>query len=205
MDAAAEDADLRSFQSTHLRDLFCRVSGSFTLRAVICPAHTLVNAGLRGLERGIVTMFPLCPRAMLLISFAAVLAFSVAACNATPSQEESAKNTQMSEDHAPLQEPTDTTLPATEPLTSVSSGSVAPVDPEHSPLGTSAIRCDAARAQPTIGNAATQDVIDRAAADSTSDTVRVIKPGDAVTDDFSEGRLNLEVDASNTIIRANCG
>src|SRR5688500_13081664 len=33
MDAAAEDADLRSFQSTHLRGLFCRVSGSFTLRA----------------------------------------------------------------------------------------------------------------------------------------------------------------------------
>lgn len=148
-------------------------------------------------------MFRWFPRAMLLIAFAAAFAFSVTACNATPSQQESAKNTRMSEAPAPLPEPADTTQSATEPSTSVFSGPVAHVDPAHSLPGD--MRCDAVRVRPAIGKTATQDVVDQAVTDSTSDAVRVIQPGDAVTDDFNAGRLNLEVDAGNTIIRANCG
>lgn len=150
-------------------------------------------------------MFPSSPHVMLLIALAAALTCSLAACNATSSQEEGAENTQMSEDLAPLPEPISITPPATELSPSVSSGPAASADPVHSPFDTSAMRCDAARAQLAIGKAATQEVIDRAIADSTSSAVRVIKPGDAVTDDFNEGRLNLEVDARNTIIRATCG
>jgi Peptidase inhibitor I78 family len=94
---------------------------------------------------------------------------------------------------------------AVEAATPVSSGPVAPVDPANLPPGTSAMRCNAGKIQSTIGQAATQDVIDRAVADSTSGAVRVIKPGDAVTADYSEGRLNLEVDANNVITKASCG
>jgi hypothetical protein len=94
---------------------------------------------------------------------------------------------------------------AAEPAAPVSSGPVAPVDPAQPPPGTSAMHCDAARAQSAIGKAATQDVVDRAVADSASGAVRVIKPGMAVTADYSDARLNLEVDASNVIIKASCG
>ena len=35
--------------------------------------------------------------------------------------------------------------------------------------------------------------------------LRIIHPGDAVTADFSETRLNVEVDAQNRILRLSCG
>jgi hypothetical protein len=34
--------------------------------------------------------------------------------------------------------------------------------------------------------------------------VRVIAPGQAVTQDYRENRLNLETDASGNLVRANC-
>lgn len=36
-------------------------------------------------------------------------------------------------------------------------------------------------------------------------TVRVIHPGDAVTEDFSPTRLNVEVDGQDLILRLSCG
>jgi hypothetical protein len=36
-------------------------------------------------------------------------------------------------------------------------------------------------------------------------TVRIINPGDAVTQDFSETRLNVEVDGEERIVRLSCG
>lgn len=38
-----------------------------------------------------------------------------------------------------------------------------------------------------------------------STTVRIIKPGDQVTMDFSEARLNIEVDAAGNIASLRCG
>jgi hypothetical protein len=35
--------------------------------------------------------------------------------------------------------------------------------------------------------------------------LRIIHPGDAVTEDFSETRLNVEVDGQETILRLSCG
>lgn len=35
--------------------------------------------------------------------------------------------------------------------------------------------------------------------------VRVIAPGQSVTQDYSDGRLNLETDAQGNLIRATCG
>ena len=36
-------------------------------------------------------------------------------------------------------------------------------------------------------------------------TLRIIHPGDAVTEDFSTARLNVEVDAQDRILRLSCG
>ena len=35
--------------------------------------------------------------------------------------------------------------------------------------------------------------------------LRIIRPGDAVTEDFSETRLNVELDAQDRIARLSCG
>ncbi len=36
-------------------------------------------------------------------------------------------------------------------------------------------------------------------------TVRLIRPGDAVTDDFQPGRLNVVLDASDRVMTFHCG
>jgi hypothetical protein len=67
------------------------------------------------------------------------------------------------------------------------------------------VQCNADRVQPLIGREATPDLVSRARERSGARTVRVIKPGDAVTMDFRSDRLNLELDNVNTIKAARCG
>jgi hypothetical protein len=43
----------------------------------------------------------------------------------------------------------------------------------------------------------------RKAADA--DTVRIIRPGDMVTMDFRDGRLNLKIDGKGLIVAVSCG
>lgn len=66
-------------------------------------------------------------------------------------------------------------------------------------------QCDAAAAQWAVGKAADQALVDKAVADSHSSNARVIKPGQAVTMDFREDRLNIEVDAANNVTAVRCG
>lgn len=117
------------------------------------------------------------------------LSLLLVACNATPSQAQDAGSAQGRRHPVPLPEPSDVRPPET--------STSAPTVP--------AMRCNAAWAQQAVGKAAVQSVIDRVGSDSTSSIVRVITPGDAVTDDYNESRLNLEVDADNSIFRATCG
>lgn len=67
------------------------------------------------------------------------------------------------------------------------------------------VQCNADRVQPLVGREATPDVLDRAKTRSGARSVRVIKPGQAVTMDFRSDRLNLELDDVNTIKAARCG
>ena len=67
------------------------------------------------------------------------------------------------------------------------------------------VQCNADRVQPLVGREATPDLIERARARSGARTVRVIKPGMAVTMDFRSDRLNLDLDKVNTITAARCG
>ena len=67
------------------------------------------------------------------------------------------------------------------------------------------VQCNADRVQPLVGREATPDVVERAKARSGARTVRMIKPGMAVTMDFRSDRLNLELDDRNVVRAARCG
>lgn len=69
----------------------------------------------------------------------------------------------------------------------------------------SASQCDPEKLTGLTGQTATEAVIQKAVKDSGARHARVLKPGMAMTMDFREDRLSIEVDAQNRIVRANCG
>lgn len=66
-------------------------------------------------------------------------------------------------------------------------------------------RCDAEKAQRFIGKPYTDVLGDEARQSSGAAILRPIRPGQAVTMDYREDRLNLELDENGTIVRARCG
>jgi hypothetical protein len=156
----------------------------------------------------------------LSIPLAAALLCSLAACNATPSQGENARNTQMSEDPAPPSPESSSTTPSPQgeqqenpnmvedsagapPSKGVSARSDQMVDGAAPAAG--AKICDASKAQSAIGQVATQAVVEKVVADSGARNARVVKPGMAVTMDFREDRVGINVDADNRITSIACG
>lgn len=69
----------------------------------------------------------------------------------------------------------------------------------------SAGQCDPEKLTGLVGQAATEATVQKAVKDSGARHARVVKPGMAVTMDFREDRLSIEVDEQNRIVRANCG
>src|SRR3546814_16337764 len=68
-----------------------------------------------------------------------------------------------------------------------------------------ATQCDADAAQSYIGQDASEATVAEAkAAAGATGALRVIKPGQPVTMDFSADRLNVEVDDDNAIVRITC-
>lgn len=68
-----------------------------------------------------------------------------------------------------------------------------------------ATNCNAEATQVYVGKAATPAVIEAARKAAGAELVRTLKPGQMVTMEFLEGRLNVHVDAGNVILRAVCG
>ena len=83
----------------------------------------------------------------------------------------------------------------------------APVPPPtgHVSLPMTAMQCDASKGQTAVGQRATPSVVDKVIADTGSRTARVIKPGQVVTMEYSDERVNLHVDTDNVITAVNCG
>jgi hypothetical protein len=79
----------------------------------------------------------------------------------------------------------------------------APMPPQPSPPYTG--QCDASKASWAIGREATADVVERIRVDTASTAVRVIKPGQAVTMDYSGTRVNIKVNERNAIVGVTCG
>ena len=68
-----------------------------------------------------------------------------------------------------------------------------------------AMACNADKVQWTLGQVADEALVAKARAQAGAERMRVIKPGMAVTMDYREDRLNLDVDADNKVTRAHCG
>lgn len=66
-------------------------------------------------------------------------------------------------------------------------------------------RCTADAANAYLGKAADAATVEAARKTAGAERVRTIKPGQAVTMDYLEGRLNLYLDASGKIERIGCG
>jgi hypothetical protein len=65
--------------------------------------------------------------------------------------------------------------------------------------------CKADRVQTLVGRDAAPATIKQAQERATARTVRVIKPGMAVTMDYRTDRLNVELDGANKITALRCG
>jgi hypothetical protein len=76
-----------------------------------------------------------------------------------------------------------------------------PAEPSPPYIG----QCDAEQARWAIGQAATADVVERIRIDTRSQTVRTIRPGQAVTMDYSAARVNVHVNERNAITGVTCG
>ena len=66
-------------------------------------------------------------------------------------------------------------------------------------------RCNAEAANAYIGKAADAGTVDAARKAAGAERVRTLKPGQMVTMEYLEGRLNLYLDASGKIERIGCG
>ena len=67
------------------------------------------------------------------------------------------------------------------------------------------LACDAAPARTAIGQPATAELLERIRADSHAQVVRVLRPGEMVTMEFSAGRVDVRVDGGNVVLGVSCG
>jgi hypothetical protein len=65
--------------------------------------------------------------------------------------------------------------------------------------------CNAAAAADAVGKPASAALQSELITKTLAKTLRVVRPGDSVTQDFSSQRLNLEVDGGGRIVGARCG
>ena len=73
------------------------------------------------------------------------------------------------------------------------------------PYPPQAMQCDAERANWALGRAATESVVEEIRAATQSRNVRVIRPGQMVTMDYSPVRVNIHVNERNAITSVTCG
>lgn len=65
--------------------------------------------------------------------------------------------------------------------------------------------CDAGAAQGFVGKQGDAQTVEQARIAAGAEVARVLKPGQVVTMEYRDGRLNVDVDASNTITGVRCG
>jgi hypothetical protein len=65
--------------------------------------------------------------------------------------------------------------------------------------------CDAEAARTVVGQVATTAVVEQARSAAGAAIARTLKPGQMVTMEFHPSRLNIGVDAGNTITNVRCG
>jgi len=100
-----------------------------------------------------------------------------------------------------------TPTPAVDNNAAAPAGETATPAPETPAEGTmdDMMVCDAAAVQNLVGQPYTEAVGKDAQARSKSRSMRLIRPGMAVTMDFRNDRLNIEVDGKSEITAVRCG
>jgi hypothetical protein len=83
----------------------------------------------------------------------------------------------------------------------------AAVPPAHTggPLPPMAMQCDASGASWAIGQSPTAEILERIRVDAHARVTRVIRPGQAVTMEFSGERVNINVNEREAIVGVTCG
>ncbi len=122
------------------------------------------------------------PRLVPVLALAA--AFSLAACSPAPDEQ------QLARDQAD-QRAEEATLAA-----------------EPAPLEAPAVNasaCDPVQAQWLVGTTPTDAQVEQARTEAGAETVRTLKPNEAVTLEFNDTRLNLEVDEAGVVQSVRCG
>jgi hypothetical protein len=66
-------------------------------------------------------------------------------------------------------------------------------------------QCNSAGAAFAVGHAAGEALVSQAGVRAGAARVRILRPGQMVTQEFDASRLNLEVDAGGRVIRVRCG
>ncbi|WP_049456007.1 I78 family peptidase inhibitor [Stenotrophomonas maltophilia] len=77
--------------------------------------------------------------------------------------------------------------------------------PAPAPVADAAHECRPEALEAFTGKTADEATIKKLVADSGARNARVVKPGMAVTMDFRQDRVTVQVDAQNRIERASCG
>jgi hypothetical protein len=65
--------------------------------------------------------------------------------------------------------------------------------------------CNAEAARSVVGQIATAATVEQARSAAGAESARTLKPGQMVTMEFNASRLNIDVDAGNTISNVRCG
>lgn len=65
--------------------------------------------------------------------------------------------------------------------------------------------CSTERTSPIQGNAYTDELRQRAQDLSGATLVRVMRPGQVITKEYRDDRLNIQLDASDVVVRVYCG
>lgn len=81
----------------------------------------------------------------------------------------------------------------------------ATVPPEEGSGSGNGRRCNAEALASLVSRAGTAELGAEAQRRSNARALRWIRPGDAVTMDYREDRLNIELDAEGKVTRLNCG
>ncbi len=88
---------------------------------------------------------------------------------------------------------------------SLSACMTAPVPATGGRLPSSAATCDAGPVAWAVGKPASADIVERVRIDSHSRTVRMLRPGQMITMEFSAERVDIRVDGANVILAVSCG
>lgn len=122
--------------------------------------------------------------------------FATALCACAPNDDVTVHDGAFSERVPQERQPV---MPAPQPQPADPSGQ--PPTIEEDPMDA----CNANAARIVVGRVATADVIEQARQAAGATLVRTLKPGQMVTMEYRENRLNIDVDAGNVVTNVRCG